>query len=115
MTSEFKKCPLCSFKWDTMEAFLGDPDIQIIGYQVHFEELSLGIFLFNHSCKGTLAIPVKMLQPLYTGPIFAERLTGQDVCPSYCLHERELEPCRTQCECAYVREIIDIIKKWPKH
>ena len=47
-----------------MDAFLGDPRIEIIGYQAHFEELKLGIFLFNHICKATLAIQVDKFKHL---------------------------------------------------
>jgi hypothetical protein len=36
-TPMFKKCGPCGFEWDTLDAFLGDPEIEIIGYQVDFE------------------------------------------------------------------------------
>ena len=35
-------------------------------------------------------------------------------CPEFCLHKSELRPCPAKCECAYVREIIQVIKDWPK-
>jgi hypothetical protein len=43
-----------------------------------------------------------------------ERKTGTEECPGYCLHQDELQPCPARCECAYVREIIQIIRNWPK-
>jgi len=110
----FKKCPNCGFEWPSRQDFLDDPTLEIIGYQIQLEELTAGIFLFNHSCHGTLAIPAGHFEDLYKGPVFTQRAHGSEECPGYCLHEEELEPCPVQCECAYVREIIQTIRNWPK-
>ena len=110
----FKKCPKCKAMWPTRESFLEDPDLWIVGYQVHFEELVAGFFLFNHSCMTTLSIEAGKFQELYDGPIFAERLIGTAECGEFCLRKYDLRPCPAKCEFAYVREIIQIIKNWPK-
>ena len=110
----FKKCPNCGYEWKNREQFLNDADIEIIGYQVNCTRLLAGYFMFNHDCKGTLTIPAEHFQDLYDGHIFSERATGKDECKEYCLQESELRPCPVECECAYVREIISIIKNWPK-
>jgi hypothetical protein len=110
----FRKCPCCGFKWESREGFLCDPNIYIIGYQADFEELTTGLFYFNHSCKGTLTIRAHYFNDLYDGPIFEERATRSDLCPGHCLHLGELDPCPAECECAYVREIVQIIKAWSK-
>lgn len=114
VTRPFRTCSLCSKVWETRNDFLDDPDIVIAGYQVHFEELSEGLFLFNHSCKGTISLRAGLFRDLYDGPIFEARLTGTDDCPEYCLIKHELRPCPAKCECAYVREIIQLIMAWPK-
>ena len=100
--------------WETRNDFLNDPDISIVGYQVHFEELHEGLFLFNHSCNSTIAIKAGLFRDLYDGQMFEDRLTGTDECPGYCLIKYELKPCPAKCECAYVREIIRLILFWPK-
>lgn len=110
----FKQCSTCTFNWTTRDRFLGDPDIEVIGYQVNFERLLAGFFLFNHACGTTLAILTKDFEDLYDGPVFKERATGSEACPGYCLHQNELGPCPVQCECAFVREIIQRINDWPK-
>ena len=106
----FKKCPLCGFKWAERESFLNDPDIVIIGYQTRFRNLTEGLFFFNHSCNGTMAIPVDKFADLYNGPVFNDRKTGGEGCPGHCLYKENLDPCPNECECAYVREVIQIIK-----
>ncbi len=110
----FKQCSVCSFSWPTRASLLSDANIQIIGYQVHFEQLLTGLFLFDHSCGGTIAFEASHFQDLYDGPIFAEPLTGSDECPGYCLYESQLLPCPAECECAYVREIIQVVNNWPE-
>lgn len=97
-----------------MGDWLSDPNLTLVGYQVNFEKLETGALLFNHNCQTTLALCVKEFNALYNGPIFAERATGTDQCPEHCLHRDNLEPCPMKCECNYVREIVQIIKAYPK-
>ncbi len=111
----FKKCTCCAFSWRSREEFLQDTSLELIGYQVNFEDLKLGYFLFNHlTCQSTIAIAAENFRDLYSGPVFADRLTGSESCPGYCLHDDVLQPCAAQCECAYVREILQIVRNWPK-
>ena len=110
----FKKCPNCGFVWDSRESFLTDESVEVIGYQVNFKELTTGLFYFNHSCEGTLALHAYLFGDLYDGPMFGDRETNGEMCPAYCLRREELQPCPAECECAYVREILKIIKNWPK-
>jgi len=110
----FKQCTNCGAQWETRDQFLSDPDIRIIGYQVNFIRLTSGFFMFNHSCHDTLSIQAKHFADLYTGPIFLEKMAGTDKCPEYCQRKDELKPCPIQCECAFVRDILNIIKNWTK-
>jgi hypothetical protein len=110
----FKECLPCGNKWVARDDFLEDSSIEIIGYQVNFDNLATGTFLFNHSCGSKLSLSVRYFNGLYEGPIFENRVTGNDDCPGYCLYQDQLDKCSARCECAYVRNIIDIIKKWPK-
>lgn len=109
----FKQCTSCGFQWRSRDAFLWDPTTVIVGYQPRFKELMTGIFLFNHSCGTTLAIQAGEFKDLYNGPIFQGRATGTENCPGYCLMKDELKSCPVKCECAYVREIIQVIKSYP--
>jgi hypothetical protein len=113
--NNFKKCTFCGHLWQSRKDFLEDAATDLIGYQVNFDNLSLGFFLFNHlNCGTTLGIPAGLFKDLYNGPVFTERLTNTEKCPELCLHESELEPCPEKCECAYVREIIQAVRNWPK-
>ena len=110
----FKTCSVCGFEWPTRNSFLEDPALTVIGYQVNFEALKLGFFMFNHTCKNTLSVRAEAFWDLYAGPIYKDRATGGEQCPGYCLFEDELSPCPAQCECAFVREILQVIKNWPR-
>jgi len=81
-TKKFKKCSMCKTEWNTRNDFLSDKNISVVGYNVNFEELELGCFLFNHTnCGTTLAIEARVFLDLYHGKIFTERKTGSEECP----------------------------------
>jgi hypothetical protein len=110
----FKSCPNCHQEWASRSCFLCDPGLELIGYQANFKAVKAGIFLFNHTCRGTLAIPAEAFIDLYNGPMFKERLNGHAQCPEHCLHEADLDPCPLQCECSFVRQVLQIVREWPK-
>lgn len=110
----FETCPQCGFEWKSRDCLLGDPRVELVGYQAHFEELESGLFLFNHDCRTTLGIEAGEFVDLYDGPVFAGRKTGGPQCRQYCLHENDLRPCPEQCECAFVREILQRVRSWKK-
>jgi hypothetical protein len=112
--SVFKRCPCCETVWTSRGSFLDDPDVSLIGYQAGFKNLTKGLFYFNHSCKSTMTIYVQDFEELYGGPVYSERKTLLDECPGHCLYKEDLDPCPEECECAYVREVVQIIKNWEK-
>jgi hypothetical protein len=114
--SVFKKCTCCNHPWFSRDEFLEDRKLHLVGYQVNFGELELGYFLFNHlTCLSTIAVPAGMFRDLYDGPVFSERKTDTENCPGYCGDRDILDPCDQECECAYVREIIQVVQNWPKN
>lgn len=110
----FKQCTKCARQWQNQEEFLADPDLSLLGLQVCFDDLLEGLILFNHSCKTTFSVEVSRFENLYQGPVYQERLSGGEHCAGYCLNERELKPCPAKCSCAFVREILQKIKHFPK-
>lgn len=110
----FKQCTLCARKWQTQEEFLSDPEVSLLGLQVSFGSLLQGLVLFNHSCKTTFAVEVSCFTNLYQGPVYTESAAGSEQCPEYCLHIRELKPCPAKCACAFAREILQVIRHFPK-
>ena len=113
--SVYKKCTCCEYPWFSREEFLGDNKLDFVGYQVNFSNLELGFFLFNHlTCKSTIAVHAGLFKDLYDGPIFSERQTNTENCSGYCGDRDALGPCDAECECAYVREIMQIVREWPK-
>lgn len=114
--NEFKRCPSCHQSWESLDEFLTDSSLELVGYQVHFKSLEQGLFLFNHlSCKTTISVKSGIFFNLYRGPIYTKNLLGSDSCPEYCLFKSNLESCPAQCECGFVREIMQIIKTWDKN
>jgi hypothetical protein len=110
----FLRCSLCRQAWPSRDAFLADPDVTICGYQADFDELVAGIFLFKHRCGNTLGLMAGDFSDLYDGPIFVDRLTDSEQCSGLCRHKHVLDPCPAHCECAFVREILQVVRHWPK-
>ena len=107
----FKQCNVCHKIWGDRQDFISDPEVELVGYQSNFKRLETGLFYFNHTCRNTLAVKAEAFIDLYSGPLFQERKTGSADCPEYCLHKKQLEPCPAECECAYIREILQILKQ----
>ena len=107
----FKECKVCGHKWATRQDFIDDQDVWVVCYQANFKKLTSGLLYFNHTCKNTVALSADLFADLYDGPKFSESKTGSEACPGYCLHKDELRPCPAECECAYIREIVQLFEK----
>ena len=113
----FEICAMCNEVWVNREAFLSDPRVAVVGYQVDFEALETGLFLFNHrerGCGTTLAIEAGRFVDLVAGPVYRRSLDGTEECSEYCLRPDDLRPCPAHCECAYVRDVLQVVRNWKK-
>jgi hypothetical protein len=112
--SAFKICPCCGESWPTREAFIRDQGLSFTMYEADFEKLEEGLFYFLHvpeHCRTTMVIPAKLFLDLYQGPRYPERKALSEECPRYCLDRDQLARCHVMCECACVREVIQIIRE----
>jgi len=107
----FKICGNCSEKWKFRTDFLKDKNLKIIGYQAHFKDIEKGLYLFDHNCKTTFGVKVSKFKSLYHRIKYDTIKTGTDECTGKCLIKNNLEPCKAECRLAYLREIMQIIKK----
>lgn len=113
-TEVFKTCPMCAHTWETQADFISDQQLKINGYLADFEHLELSQFYFTHmveGCYSTMTLEAKEFLNLYEGERYPERRTGEKECPGYCLDEEQLARCAAFCECAFNREIIQLIKE----
>ena len=113
----FETCPMCKEVWVNREAFLADPRLAVVGYQADLEAMETGLFLFNHrtrECGTTLVIEAGRFMDLATGPIYRRSLSGTEECPEYCLRPDDLRSCPAHCECAYVRDVLQLVRNWKK-
>ncbi len=116
MASEaaFKKCPGCFTNWQTREEFLNDTCLELNGYKADFKELQYGLFFFTHKandCFSTMALEVNSFRDLYDGPTYPDSKALSEECPRYCVDEKQFNRCAAMCECAFVREILQIIQE----
>ncbi len=111
----YKTCSCCGRVWPSRDGLLADPEVDLVGYQAFFTNLELGLLLFDHrACGTTMAVPVQRFRDLAPGPVVSERLTGAPGCTELCMQARVLAPCPQRCECAWVRDLLQVVRAWPK-
>jgi hypothetical protein len=113
----FKTCPSCKSEWETREEFLSDDCLKLNGYQIDVRSLDHGLLLFTHlrdGCFSTMSIYVREFNSVYSGERYSENKAQSAECPRYCFNEKKLDRCEAKCECAFVREIIQHVNKYPK-
>jgi hypothetical protein len=109
-------CPVCNSTWCDRDTFIADRTVELAGYQPDFEELHLGLFLFNHAhCGNTIAVRAGFFQDLQTGPVFENRKPAGTECPGHCVHRGNFEKCPARCECNYVRTVLLKLKTMMEH
>jgi hypothetical protein len=110
----FKLCGCCRKSWESRDDFITSPQICLLGYQAAFDKPENGLFLFNHLdkvCRTTLGINVSNFYDMYDGIRYPESKIGYDECSRKCLSIYDLERCDVPCSMAFIREIIQIIRK----
>lgn len=124
----FKTCPLCSTSWYTIDDFIRDSEIEVIGYQPHPEKTGAGLFIFGHRhCNSSISVQLEALSDLQVcltqdadsvyiiGPDMIQEENSTEVCYTNCLRKTDSSNGNKRCECAYVREVIQLIKHLPKN
>ena len=112
--SNFKTCTCCGKVWQTRDEFIKDNHLTLEGYQADLDSLEEGMLLFTHhwaDCGSTIVLEVQDFSDLYDGPKYLGRLTLTEDCSRLCLDKQNLNRCVAMCECAYVRELLQIIIK----
>ena len=111
----FKTCPNCGVVWQTLNDFLVDPALEQGGYQINFLDLRGGLFYFTHAvedCGTTMAVPVGQFTSLSKRNFLANRrIEEHEGCSSLCVRRGDLSPCPVECECVWVREVMQVIKE----
>lgn len=105
---------MCARVWKTRDDFLRDKSLEINGYGAYFDQLEKSLFYFTHNiegCRSTLTVSAENFFSLYSGKKYKDRRTREKDCPGYCLDKEQLDRCDAFCECAFNREIIQVIKK----
>jgi hypothetical protein len=110
-TEPFRTCT-CGVSWRTRAELVTDRTVEIIGYTPNFDALALGWFFFNHAnCHTTFAMSARDFADMHSGPMFTQRKLGGPECPGYCVHRDNLKPCPAQCECAWVRDVVGMLRE----
>ena len=111
---DFKDCTRCAHQWRTCADFVRDRELEINGYQASLGYPEEGLILVTHvsgECGTTLAVRAEALKPLYQGPLFTEFCAGEEACERRCLEEGDLEECSAPCAMAWVRVVLQYLRR----
>lgn len=113
---EFKRCSACSQVWQGRDDFFSDPEVALVGYQALGPDPEEGMLLFNHlgGCGTTMGMWVSKFEDMWSGTRHAELLRHSDACERHCYHTNDLERCSNSCSGAWVREVLQVVRHWPK-
>lgn len=107
----FKRCTCCGHVWETRDGFLHDPRVDVIGYQVNFEDKKLGWLYFNHlvpGCATTIAMQMDAFENLVGSPVW-EFMSKPD-CSGVCLRADDRAACPSACECEWASGVLQFIR-----
>jgi hypothetical protein len=107
-------CRMCGKVWGSLDEVVADEDLALAGYQARFDRPSDGLILVTHDragCGTTMGFAVSVLRPLYEGPQHCERMALSETCSRQCLDENRLEVCGAACDMAWVREVMQSIRR----
>lgn len=110
----FKACPLCGEQWPTIEDLVRDRRLQLNGYMADFDDPAAGLIFLTHKhlgCGTTMALRAGRLRSLCREPEHAESHLGLDGCRQLCIERQALEDCDQPCKMAWVRKVLQVLRR----
>lgn len=110
----FMVCTQCGRRWVSRDEFLADPAVRLSGCQVETDRPRGSAILFDHKAPGcgtTIAVPVNTFTDLYHGPDHKVNWAPSAKCLKMCFDPQNLETCPAQCASAFVREILQVVRR----
>lgn len=114
MPDAFKTCTSCRASWSDRSAFLSDPGIVFVGYQVDFANPDPGYFLFNHDVEGcgtTLALGARLFRDMSSHALDESSEQPENDGVRDCLYTSSGEPCPHRCECSFVKDVCSVLHR----
>ncbi len=111
---DFMTCKQCGKAWGERCEFFSDQTIVLSGCHMEADHPVSSALLFDHKaadCGTTIAVGVRQLDDLFTGTRHKVKWATSPMCPGMCFDPTNTEPCDKECACAYVRGILQEVKK----
>ena len=112
--SPYKSCPLCGRIWHAPADMVCDQTLKLNGYQADVPNPEKGLLLFTHEsdgCYSTIGVYAIDFRFMHDGIIYPECHFQQADCEGRCLDESDLEICHAHCCMAWVRDVIQYIRR----
>ena len=110
----YKICSMCGKTWYRPADLVSDQLLRLNGYQAAVPDSEKGLLLFTHEvvgCYSTLGVPALDFRFMHHGLTYPECHFALLDCEGHCLDLSDLEVCRVQCCMAWVRDVIQYIRR----
>lgn len=110
----FQFCGSCRRTWTSLDAFVCDPAVRLLGLQALVTKPEFNLLVFEHRCGSSISILARRLRHLLPEPEVEpppELMFGTEPCPGHCRRLSDLEACDNPCANARDRRLTLLIVK----
>ena len=112
-TMHFTHCTSCGAGWSTVEDFVTDPSIELIGCQASLLSPDRSVYIFahhGHECDDTIEVHAGALKEFAFNLDLSARAAGGPTCNHACFASGDLAPCAVNCYMRWVRDLIPMLQ-----
>lgn len=113
----FKTCPHCGTAWRARDDLLADPEVRVVGYQLHPRDPMKGFYIFQHDapgCDTSFAVHAAPFLDLAPPSAHEELIYRGEQCEGHCLRVENLGRCHAPCRGAVFREVLGFLAARPQ-
>ena len=107
----FHTCPCCGQEF-TVQDFLGQHELEVIGLRLDEQRANWNFYFFNHlapGCFTTFTVPASRFDPYLGEPIPDAIMAGDEECGSHCLTLADHAACENVCHWAPYRRFLQVL------
>jgi hypothetical protein len=109
----FQTCGSCRHAWPTLDSFILDPGVRLVGLFFHETVLEMSLLVFEHECGTSVSVPARRFRHLLpAAESDAPQVTVE--CQGHCRRMEDFGGCNEPCSNARDRDLMRLILRMKK-